>query len=838
MKDFFVNKIRSLFCINGLLYIVASVAILFLFIVHVNNAFNYKTSNGDSNTALGLESGVEYSQKIECNQDVLKKFYLVFGTCDRKNTGKIIVSIKDDSEKVFQSWELDTSTLIDNNAVEFELEEPVLLSSIGDFYISIKNIYEDDNQVAVYSATGGGHIYVDSYEVEGMTINYGLTLEKTAEKETWMPVYIGVIIILVLVGILFFDISKLQPKYILVTFIIIFLSIKVLNYSIFQEFNTKFNIIQYSSSEGCDVVNIGEGKEYKISVKQSSFDEVSFLINEPLYSNLGVIVKGTDTDIVYYEALIQESSITYRSKSEKYAVSIKFNTSLPKGDYQIFITNHGEYPISIDKNSKGLNVSVNKSSFLAHKITIFVIVLISLMMIFVLGYAIHNYDIEKIYLALVIPLGLIYFTIFLPWTTPDASPHFLATYRHSNILLGFDESMEWYGRQEDVDYRRNVWGADINPSLEGYANVYHDLNLKCEASEMVQFPVIYENMECYSVFNYLPQVVGFTLARIMNLSTDIMLLLARFLLLIVYILTTYYAIKTTPIGKGVFALVSLLPMSLSVSSSLSYDGMVLISTMCFTANVFNLFKNYDSKKAIIHTAVWAFILGSVKGGGYLILLPLAFVLFRKEDKKKSIMTIMYVVCAGLGAVLLFNVIIPAGAGMFQLGVEGNGKLTASYALEHPLKFIDMAMAAYIEYFDFLAIGSSGTHLSWGEFTIPVSIVMLLMVLICLYSACEEDSVELPKKGKNVFLAIILVGLVATPAMLLSWNNIGAKVIEGLQGRYYLPLLPVFVFVMTKFYKRELWEKSQNIMLKNKFLIWYVIISSVAVFYVLRLYITR
>ena len=107
-----------------------------------------------------------------------------------------------------------------------------------------------------------------------------------------------------------------------------------------------------------------------------------------------------------------------------------------------------------------------------------------------------------------------------------------------------------------------------------------------------------------------------------------------------------------------------------------------------------------------------------------------------------------------------------------------------------MKFIDMAMAAYIEYFDFLVIGSSGTHLSWGEFTIPVSIVMLLMVLICLYSVCEEDRVELPKKSKNVFLAIILVGLVATPAMLLSWNNIGAKVIEGLQGRYYLPLLPV------------------------------------------------
>ena len=92
---------------------------------------------------------------------------------------------------------------------------------------------------------------------------------------------------------------------------------------------------------------------------------------------------------------------------------------------------------------------------------------------------------------------------------------------------------------------------------------------------------------------------------------------------------------------------------------------------------------------------------------------------------------------------------------------------------------------------------TGTYLAWAEYTIPVVIVVALLLITGIYSMTEKDSVQLTKAFKNICWLIIMVGIISTPAMLLSWTNVGSRVVEGLQGRYYLPLLPLIYFVFTK-----------------------------------------
>ena len=275
-----------------------------------------------------------------------------------------------------------------------------------------------------------------------------------------------------------------------------------------------------------------------------------------------------------------------------------------------------------------------------------------------------------------------------------------------------------------------------------------------------------------------------------------------------------------------------------LSCKYSFTIIFLISSLCFTASVFNLMKNNESKKALVSTVLWAFLLGSIKGGGYLILLPLIFVLYNKDDKKKSLLTMLYILIAGLGSVLLFDVIIPAGSELFQLGVEGNGRLTASYALEHPRGFLDMTINSYIRDLDFLVLNMAGSHLARLEFAIPSVVVIMLLVLIILYAINEEDSIALHKGCKGVFWLIIMVGIISTPAMLLSWTNVGSKTIEGLQGRYYLPLLPLLYLVLTKFSLHNPMDEEQKSVVQKKIIIWYLGISCLAIFYMLRLYVTR
>ena len=87
---------------------------------------------------------------------------------------------------------------------------------------------------------------------------------------------------------------------------------------------------------------------------------------------------------------------------------------------------------------------------------------------------------------------------------------------------------------------------------------------------------------------YLPQAIGFSLARALGLGTMGLLFLGKFLNLCCYVALTALAVRTTPLGKGWFAAAGLLPMSVSLAASLSYDAGLIGTVFLFTALIFKL----------------------------------------------------------------------------------------------------------------------------------------------------------------------------------------------------------------------------------------------------------
>jgi uncharacterized membrane protein len=353
-----------------------------------------------------------------------------------------------------------------------------------------------------------------------------------------------------------------------------------------------------------------------------------------------------------------------------------------------------------------------------------------------------------------------------------------------------------------------------------------------------------DKMKFYSIVNYLPEVLGLTLGRLLKLSAVLCIYMGKLFVLLLYIWATYRAIKRTPVGKGVFFVTATLPMSLMMSGAISYDPMVILSTISLISCIFELCEKKNSKTVFIETLIWVFVVGAVKGGGFLILLPLAFMLIDKKNLKKSIITVACIIGIGIFSVVLFNKIIPAGMEFFQLGTDGNGKLTAAYALQHPLNFLDMSIKAYLGDFDLLTLNQGGYALAWLEGTLPLTLVAIMMVLGGVYSIFEKDEMKFRQRDKYVFIAVILVSVISTPAMLLSWTNVVSRAILGLQGRYYLPLLPLALFVMTKFSLHHpledgsAEETSDGAAVRKRILIMYMIVSCVAVYYMMRLYLTR
>lgn len=839
MKKKIYRKAQSMFSKRGILYGILSLLIFLSFLTHAASAFDYKSKSTLAWEILPLSNDVKYWQQLEPHDDLVKNVGIKFTTYGRVNRGVLHAVVKTDDE-VLQSWTIDTSVLADVAYHEFKLDSPIYLSPDENYYLGIKANYEEANDVAVYIQDSGRTIVSDDAELQGKSFCCQWTMENKAQKERFLALYIVLFIVLLIFGAALIDFDHYSIPKSLGICVTILLLFRLMDYDLFQELETRFILAPYQQSEEIQSISAGESVDYVIAERRIPFTNVEFFLEGHNHDGIHVQLINKDDGQIYYDkdVSIANQNIFRDETNGKVAVLLEPGQDFPAGDYIVSVENTGSEDIGVNVLENGdLNFAVEKVTFIAHKIAFFAIFVLAFFIVFFVGYAINRFDISGIYLAVIIPMSIIYFVLYVPWSQPDTSSHFLATYRFSNIVMGYGGDREWYARQEDAEFYEYVWGQDNNPSLKSYSEIASNLHVKCEKTDLVNLPAA-THMEYYSMICYLPEVLGLSLGRLLNLSTVLCLYMARLFILLTYIVTTYHAVKRTPVGKGVIAMTALLPMCLMMSSAISYDTMVILSTLNFIAGILYLYKNRQSKHALAEVMFWSFIIGAVKGGGYLILLPLAFMLFDKDNRKQSVKQIMWIVGAGIVSLAIFDLILPAGTVLFQFGKRANGKLNVLLVLNEPLKFLDMSIKAYVENLDILAINTAGTHLAWLEPSLPFTLIVLLLTLIGIYSVFEWDELRF-KNVDKLFLGIVtVICIVSTPVMLLSWTSVGSKVINGLQGRYYLPLLPLVVFILTKFTLHHPLEEPDGCMVRRKALTWFVIISCTAVYYLLRLYLRR
>ena len=70
-----------------------------------------------------------------------------------------------------------------------------------------------------------------------------------------------------------------------------------------------------------------------------------------------------------------------------------------------------------------------------------------------------------------------------------------------------------------------------------------------------------------------------------------------------------------------------------MSSAISYDGLAIVTALIFIASVFALYQKPRSVICLVESSIWAFLLGGIKGGGYLVLLPIVLMFISKNWKK-------------------------------------------------------------------------------------------------------------------------------------------------------------------------------------------------------------
>lgn len=422
---------------------------------------------------------------------------------------------------------------------------------------------------------------------------------------------------------------------------------------------------------------------------------------------------------------------------------------------------------------------------------------------------------ENVLFLTLLCCGFLYNILLTPQMVPDEEKHMDMAYRYSNELLGYDSL---------GDTRCLMRGDDAaitftaSPSFGNYRNIYYGLFSGVQDDRMVEAE-INSNIEG-SLLLYLPAVLGMSLARMLGLGTVPMLLLARYLNLIVFALFARAGMKRLPFGKMTLFLMALLPVNIQQCTSFSHDAMVhgllfFYSCLCLQM-IFGEEEVSGGRMALLE--LMACFLVYCKNGSYLPLCFLPLLIPREKFGGKKQKRVALGAAFAIPVFLFLLKHMQMVAGIMQTteatsvvsaesGAVYMTGYTIGYFLREPLKFVYMILNTILDKTGFYLESLVGYKLGWVEIETSMVLVALYWFLLFL-SSCDVRGERVKIGAFQRFWMLLLcagcTGLILL-GMLLQWTPMGHVSIEGVQGRYFLPFLLIFLTAL----------KSRSVLLERR-----------------------
>ena len=386
-------------------------------------------------------------------------------------------------------------------------------------------------------------------------------------------------------------------------------------------------------------------------------------------------------------------------------------------------------------------------------------------------------------------------------------------------------------REDDAEFPTITKGYDRN-SYEDYYGSFWTMAENTELVETNRMPAKTWRLQ------YLLSAIGITIGRLLGLGTLPVLMLGRLMNLLFFITMIRYAIKTIPICKNVIVMLACLPMTLQQSMSFSYDVYIISVMFVITALALKLAYDKDAPiqpKDLVILTLCFMVCVAVKGHAYFPMMALLLMVAyaRKEDNRrlsKLMLVIFGIACVTLVlSVLLQDIVFPS-VPTYHPGYENyiewaqSEGYTLSCILKKPSLIFGIIHETIGEYGYFYVQTFVGNRLGWLEicFSQRCEFVFYLCVIFSVIPR-KQTTVELPRYARVTLISVALVEIAFVFAgMLLAWTPITTLAIQGVQGRYFIPIM---ILVMVALKKRKL-------VLSNKLdsVIWMIKITTICIAY--------
>jgi len=586
-----------------------------------------------------------------------------------------------------------------------------------------------------------------------------------------------------------------------------------------------------SQSIGAEVVGeIVDGIEISQTFLAKRLSQLVLAFGTYARVNAGTIefqlIDASNSDILYSQLLDVSEFV------DNAEVVINFPDIIEgsDGEYRFLITSQGLYPgnsVTLWKSSSPYTdgmLSVNghnedtdiyfkvlhsqKYSLLSKP----GLILISLLMLalFVISsiFVIKNKtDLHKGFLATILPVGIFLVVFFPPFDHLDELEHFYRAYEVSEGKFLNEKTEHGLGNYipksliDTVNKVRYVHHEGLDHRL-----VLDALNDKLNSEERV---FLRNYASSYPPLVYIPQSIGVVMSKLFFDSPMLMLYLGRLFNLLVYAWIAFYAIKLAPVKKHLIYLLALLPISIVQATSLSADVITNAASLLFLSYVL-LLAYGETKKISNKQLILLGVIGVFVSLSKIVYLPIVFILFiiPKEKfgglrgyirKTGALMLVFILPLLVWNSISASNIAVPDSRGGQEVSTSGQVDFVLNNPFQYAKILIDTLTERGPEHLKMMI----GTTVTNYYYVTPSYIIFTFLFLLFFYGFAKNENeidYELSAPKKTLFLLVVVsvLTLIYT-ALYVGFTPVGLGIINGVQGRYFIPVAGLFFASLANHY---------------------------------------
>ena len=591
--------------------------------------------------------------------------------------------------------------------------------------------------------------------------------------------------------------ENLKGKKIIKTVLILIISSVILElgillyHFIIQQVYQKFHLI------GNETTEITK-EDFQIEEDESSQTIIVKNPNGQKIYNVSLQMKGANQDV--YLRILYNNDAKFIPKEN--ANASKFKVYFPSGiEVEEFSLNYPKSQINIDNVEKVLiNDNIEYMPQIGFSFIQTIIILVVLTSIYGI-YKLYKLSqgaekrIKKEWLfagfALVVGIALVF--VNAPQVRYDEHAHFWRAYEIASGNIISRTTNELPNSVTDLFMRED----NSYPNKEiNYETIQEKIGAELNEDEKTPFAV--GATGSLTPISYIPQVIGVLIGRVLQLSPMIILYLGRLTNLLAYIALVFMAIKIMPSEKWklIIMMIALFPMSMNLAATVSPDTVILGTTLLAISYAMHL--KFETKEITYKHIILLGILCMIPTVCKIVYFPLCLLVLllpheKFESKTKRILSWVIIFAIVFIPYLVLNRIVSLGD--YEIAIRTNMTEQILFTLSSiPRDFITLINTIYVEFSDYFFEMIGG----WNTIQI-LSIVLFIMLLIAMYKTEEnEKKLTFTKTDKVICWVIFIIevlGVVA--AMYLGWTQAQQTVVEGVQGRYFLPIIPLICILLSK-----------------------------------------